>query len=147
MRILIAPDSFKDALPAPEVCRAIAAGLRTSHPEATLREFPLADGGEGALEVLAWHMALRVVEIETVDALRRPLRAAYGLTADGRTAVIEMARTAGLELLSAAERNPATTSTLSAAAQRTMRESVLPRHWAGNSSIPAAAQSNQSAVG
>jgi glycerate kinase len=112
MRILIAPDSFKDALSAPEVCRAIAAGLRISHPDATLCEFPMADGGEGALEVLAWHMALRVVEVESVDALRRPLRAAYGLTADGRTAVIEMARTAGLELLNATERDAATTSTL-----------------------------------
>jgi len=54
---------------------------------------------------------LRVIEIDAVDALRRPLRAAYGLSDDGKTAVIELARTAGLELLSAAERNAAATST------------------------------------
>jgi len=111
VRILIAPDSFKDALPAADVCHAMAAGLRISHPDATLREFPMADGGEGALAVLSWHLGLRSTGIETVDPLRRPLRAAYGIAEDGKTAIIEMAATAGLELLGAAERDAAATTT------------------------------------
>lgn len=111
MRILIAPDSFKDALPAAEVCHAIAAGLRIGHPEATFREFPMADGGEGALAVLSWHLGLRPTAIDAVDALRRPLRASYGIAEDGRTAIVEMATTAGLELLSDTERDAGATTT------------------------------------
>src|SRR5262249_18473942 len=111
VRILIAPDSFKDALPAAAACHAIAAGLRSSYPAAILREFPMADGGEGALAVLSWHLGLRAVEIATVDPLQRPLRAAYGIAADGKTAVIEMATASGLELLTADERDAGATTT------------------------------------
>lgn len=112
MRLLIAPDSFKDALPAPEVCRAIAAGLRSAYPQAALREFPLADGGEGVLEILAWHLPMQRVTTDAVDPLGRPLRAAYGVTDAGKTTVIEMATASGLQLLGSSERNPSLTSTL-----------------------------------
>ena len=44
MKILVACDSFKDALPADAVCRAIAAGLAQSHPNATIAQMPLSDG-------------------------------------------------------------------------------------------------------
>lgn len=110
MNILIATDSFKDALPAIEVCRAIEAGIRSANPEATIRLCPLADGGEGSYEVLAGALALQQVETSACDPLFRPITAAYGYGADGKTAFIEMAKTAGLQLLLPKERNPMLTS-------------------------------------
>lgn len=112
MRILVATDSFKDALPAREVCRAIATGLRRGQPEARITEFPLADGGEGSFEVLAQHLSLQTIETDAMDPLFRPIRATYGISADGRTAVIEMAKASGLQLLKAPERNPWYTSSV-----------------------------------
>ncbi len=111
MRILIAPDSFKDALPAARVCEAIAAGLARRYPGADLIAFPLADGGEGTGAVLQAHLGLRPVEIDVADPLMRPIRAAYGLAPDASVAVIEMARASGLERLAPGERDARATST------------------------------------
>ena len=111
MRILIASDSFKDALSAPEVCRSIAAGIRQNQGDADIAVFPLADGGEGTFDVLSFHLDLHTVEVDTFDPLFRPIRASYGLSADGSTAVVELAGASGLQLLARQERNPLHTST------------------------------------
>ena len=111
MRILIACDSFKDALPAPQVCQAIARGVARAHPEAAIRQMPLSDGGEGVLEVLGHALSLSTVTLTVKDALGRPVQAKYGLSADGKTAVVEMAQASGLEHLTQAERDPLRTST------------------------------------
>jgi glycerate kinase len=111
MNILVACDSFKDALPADAVCRAIAAGLRKSHPQAAITEMPLSDGGEGLLDVLGQALNLNWIEIKACDPLGRPIMARYGLSADGVTAVVEMARASGLQLLTEDERDPRLTST------------------------------------
>src|SRR3954466_15474815 len=111
MNILVACDSFKDALPADAVCRAIAAGLRKSHPQATIAEMQLSEGGEGLLDVLGQALNLNWIEIKACDPLGRPVTARYGLSADGSTAVVEMARASGLQLLTQEERDPRLTST------------------------------------
>ncbi|MCC7465460.1 MAG: glycerate kinase [Saprospiraceae bacterium] len=111
MNILIASDSFKDALPALEVCRALEAGIRTALPNAQTRICPLADGGEGTFEALANALGMQTVEIPAHDPLLRPISAAYGRSADGQTAFIELAKTAGIQLLLPEERNPLLTST------------------------------------
>src|SRR5437868_13283796 len=85
MHILVACDSFKDALPADAVCRAIAAGLKKNHPGATVSEMPLSDGGEGLLDVLGQALALKWIEIKAADPLGREVMARYGLSADGIT--------------------------------------------------------------
>jgi len=110
MNVLIATDSFKDALPAIEVCRAIEAGIRSANPQANTRLCPLADGGEGTYEVLASALALQHIETTACDPLFRPITAAYGYGVDGKTAFIEMAKTAGLQLLLPEERNPLLTT-------------------------------------
>lgn len=112
MRILICCDSFKDALPAPQVCAAIGRGWLAARPEASIRLFPLADGGEGLVEALGFHLGLRPRSLVVHDPLGRPVGATYALSADGRTAFIEMAQAAGLQLLAPAERNPLLTSTV-----------------------------------
>lgn len=111
MHVLIAADSFKDALPAARVCQALAAGIRRARPDVQITEFPLSDGGEGAFEVLARHLGLQTIGAETVDPLFRPIRASYGLSAGGDTAFVEMARASGLQLLRPEERNPLHTTT------------------------------------
>ena len=110
MNILIATDSFKDALPAIEVCRAIEAGIRSAKPDANIRLCPLTDGGEGAYEVLASALDMQEVETAACDPLSRPITTAYGYSAERETAFIEMAKTAGLQLLLPEERNPLLTS-------------------------------------
>lgn len=114
MHILVAADSFKDALPAAGVCQALAAGIRRARPDAQVTEFPLADGGEGTFEVLSYHLGLKTVDAETLDPLFRPIRASYGLNTGGDTAFVEMASASGLQLLRPEERNPLRTTTFGA---------------------------------
>src|SRR6202000_928982 len=90
---------------------AIARGLKHSHPEATVTEMPLSDGGEGLLDVLGRALNLTWIERQVTDPLGRPVTGRYGLSADGKTAVVEMARASGLQLLSLEERDPPKTST------------------------------------
>jgi glycerate 2-kinase len=111
MNILIACDSFKDALDAPSVCRAIERGLYLADPSVSALVFPLADGGEGVSEVLNFHLGLKTIDIEVHDPLFRKIKATYNLSQDGVTAFIEMAQAAGLQLLKPHERNPLHTTT------------------------------------
>ena len=110
MNILIACDSFKDALNAHDVCRSIERGWRLATPSVSATLFPLADGGEGAFDILTTHLPFESVEITVNDPLFRPIKARYGLTTEG-VAFIEMAQAAGLPLLKNEERNPLKTTT------------------------------------
>jgi glycerate kinase len=111
MNILVACDSFKDALPADSVCRAIAAGLAHSHPGAIITQMPLSDGGEGLLDVLRAPLGLGWIEKNVADPLGRAVTGRYGLSADRQTCVVEMAEASGLQRLTLAERDPQLTST------------------------------------
>ncbi len=111
MNILVACDSFKDALAADGVCRAIARGLARAHPGWSVTEMPLSDGGEGLLDVLRAPLDLHWIEGPVVDALGRPVTGRYGLSADGLTCVVEMADASGLQRLTLAERDPRKAST------------------------------------
>ena len=111
MKILIAADSFKDALPALEVCQAIARGLQRALPQAEPILFPMADGGEGTAGILTFHSRGQWIEKEVNDPLFRPITAGYGLSGDGRTAFIEMAAASGLPLLKEEERSALKTTT------------------------------------
>ena len=104
MKIVCAPDSFKESLTAAEAAAAMARGVRRVVPDADVVEVPLSDGGEGFLDALAAALAARLVEVEAPDALGRPATAAFALTDDG-VAVIEMARASGLEQIAPAERD------------------------------------------
>jgi glycerate kinase len=105
MRILVAPDSFKECLPAAEVAEALAAGWRAVRPADDLTLLPLADGGEGTTRVLIAATGGRAVSTATVDALGRPLRASFGLLPGG-VAVVEVAAASGLATIPPARRRP-----------------------------------------
>lgn len=111
MKVLMASDAFKDALSAPQVCEAVARGLKQGLAGIEPLVFPLGDGGEGTAEVLTYHSGGRMVSLTVNDPLYRTVEASYGLSGDGKTAYIEMAAASGLQLLKPEERDPLNTST------------------------------------
>jgi len=111
MKIVIAPDSFKDSLSAEKVADAIAAGLADVMPHAQLVKCPMADGGEGTVEaiVAAGNGQLRRNHVQ--GPLGAPIEAHWGWLPDSHTAIIEMAEASGLQLLKPEQRNACITST------------------------------------
>lgn len=112
MKIVIACDSYKEALEAPQVCRAIARGILSVYPKADIVLIPLADGGEGTAEILGLATAAKKMKIKVLDPLFRPVMASYYLSGDGQIAFMDMAEASGLNRVSRNERNPLKTSTL-----------------------------------
>lgn len=111
MKIVIAPDSFKESLDAPAVASAIAAGWRAVWPQAELLCRPMADGGEGTLDAV---LAARAGERRSClvsGPLGDPVQAEWGWLGDSRTAVIEMAAASGLHLVPAEQRDVLRAST------------------------------------
>lgn len=106
--ILIAMDSFKGSLSAFEVCDALKKGM-VSTLDVMVETIPLADGGEGSMEVILQHLGGTMVSCEVMDPLMRPHIAQYLMLDDG-TAIIELAQSIGLPLLSINERNPMVTT-------------------------------------
>ncbi|MCY4019360.1 MAG: glycerate kinase [Chloroflexi bacterium] len=110
MKILIASGAFKQSLTAAEACAAIQRGLEGSGLDARLEILPIADGGNGTLDAFLSAGGERI-SLNVKDPLMRSIRAEYGLVDEGKTAVIEMARASGLELLQPQELNPMVAST------------------------------------
>ena len=123
MRIVIAPDSFKECLPAGEVAKAMADAVRKRCPDAEVVEMPLADGGEGTLDMLAAALKADIRVADVHDPLGRPILAQYAIK--GETAFIESAQAVGLSLLQPSERNPL------AASSRGLGELLLDAHKDG----------------
>jgi len=111
MNILICPDKFKECMPAGRVANYIRNGVLKAMPDAVCKLIPLADGGEGTVEVLVEATGGRVENARVNDPLMRPVNSFFGICGDGKTAVIEMAAASGLALLKPGERNPLVTTT------------------------------------
>lgn len=111
VHILISPDKFKGSLSASQVCVALEKGIKKRRPKTVFTTLPLADGGEGTLEVIQQLHGGTWITADTFDPLMRPIQADYLWLADQKTAYIEMARASGLALLTIKERNPLKTST------------------------------------
>lgn len=109
MKIVIAPDSFKESLSAPEVARAIEKGLKRVLRDVTCVRVPMADGGEGTVDAVTAATGGRLVRRTVRGPLGSTVRAVFGLLPDG-SAVIEMAAASGLPLVPPARRNPLRTS-------------------------------------
>lgn len=110
MKIVIAPDSYKESLSALEVATAIEQGFREIWPDADYVKLPVADGGEGTVEAMVAATAGRIVHVDVTGPLGARVQAFYGLSGDERSAFIEMAAASGLELVKPAQRNPLTTT-------------------------------------
>jgi glycerate kinase len=106
--VLVAPDSFKGTFTAHEVAAAIAAGLRAAGREA--EELPVADGGEGTMDVLRRVLGGELRSVTVSDPLGRPVEARFVLLPDG-AAVVETAQASGLGLVDDGERDAWAAST------------------------------------
>ncbi|TLP71848.1 glycerate kinase [Maribacter sp. ACAM166] len=111
MNIVVAPDSFKECLSSKKVAKAISKGILNVMPIAKIFEIPISDGGEGLLEAILPNAEGRLVSIEVLNPLSKPIKATYGILKDNKTAIIEMAKASGLELITEHEKNPLVTST------------------------------------
>jgi glycerate 2-kinase len=107
--VLVAPDSFKGSFSAGEVAGYIARGLRAAGRDAD--ELPVADGGEGTMDVLVAALGGELRAARVSDPLGRPVEASYALLADGRTAIVETALASGLGLVAEEERDAFAAST------------------------------------
>ncbi len=106
MKVVIAPQSFKGSISALDAAKAMEEGVRRVVSDAETVLVPVADGGDGTLETLveATNGAIRSATV--TGPIGKPVMAEWGALGDGETAMIEMARTSGLALLSLDERDP-----------------------------------------
>lgn len=110
MKIIIAPDSFKESLTSLEVATAIEAGFKEVYPNATYTKLPIADGGEGTIEALISATAGHINTTSVIAPLGEKIESFYGVCGDKETAVIEMAASSGLDLVPLKDRNPLITT-------------------------------------
>ena len=109
-KVIIAIDSFKGCLPSAEAGKAAAEGIHSVYPECEVICLPIADGGEGMLDVLIAATNGREVQISAHNPLMEWYDTHYGISEDEKTAFIEMASISGLPLLPPSRRNPMLTT-------------------------------------
>lgn len=106
MKIVIAPDSFKESLSATEVANAIEAGFVGVFPNAEVLKLPVADGGEGTTEALVSATQGRYFSTQVMGPMGEAINASWGMLGNSKTAVIEVAKACGLSLVPLENRNP-----------------------------------------
>jgi glycerate kinase len=108
MKILIAPDKFKGSLSASQVCDAITKGIKINKSKHKIVSCPMADGGEGSIDIINNYLSLKPVDLIVNDPLFRPIKSTYYYSE--LTAYIEMSLASGLNLLKKEEQNCMNTS-------------------------------------
>ena len=111
MKIVIAPDSFKGSLTAPQVAEAIEAGFLLVFPSIVTDKLPMADGGEGTVASLVASSDGKMQQVSVLNPLGNQIPSEFGIMGDCQTAVIEMASASGLPLISQDQQNPMLTTT------------------------------------
>ena len=111
MKIVIAPDSFKESMSALEAACAIEKGFKKVLPDAEYVKIPMADGGEGTVQSLVEATGGEIITETVTGPLGSEVEAFYGITGDKQTAVIEMAAASGIHLVPKKKRNPLLTTT------------------------------------
>jgi glycerate kinase len=111
MKIIAAPNAFKESLSAVGVAQSIARGVHRVLPQAEVVQVPMADGGDGTVEALVAATGGRIIQRRVTGPLEEPVNAYFGLLGDGHTAVVEMATASGLHLVPKNKRNPMKTTT------------------------------------
>lgn len=106
MRIVVAPDSYKGSVSAPDVAEAMERGILRIFAGAEVRKVPIADGGEGTVAALVAATGGELRHSQVIDPLGRRIDAQWGILGDGATAVIEMAAASGLPLVPERLRDP-----------------------------------------
>jgi glycerate 2-kinase len=110
LKILVAPNAFKESLSAMEAVEAISQGILRVLPDAQIIKIPIADGGDGTLEAVVAGTRGKIYRAKVLDPLGRPITAEFGITGDEKTAIVEMSRASGLALVPPDKRNPMRTT-------------------------------------
>lgn len=110
MKIVIAPDSYKESLPAAEVAQAIEKGFREIFPDAQYVRVPVADGGEGTVDAMISATDGSKITTQVTGPMGERVNASWGMSGDNNTAFIEMAEASGLSLVPLEQRNPLITT-------------------------------------
>ncbi|WP_047246673.1 glycerate kinase [Maribacter thermophilus] len=105
MKFVIAPDKFKGSLTGFEFCNAVEEGLRMVFKDAEILKMPLADGGDGTMEVIKYYLKGEKVSVKVQDPLFRTIESSYLYAPENAVAYIEMAEASGLKLLKDDEKN------------------------------------------
>jgi glycerate kinase len=106
MKIIVAPDSFKGNMSAPEVCSIIEKGILRADKNAVIYKIPLADGVEGTARIITQAVGGRFIKIRVTGPLGKKVDAEFGLINDGKTAVLDIASASGIDLLDRNELDP-----------------------------------------
>lgn len=112
MKLIFAPDSFKESLTALEICEILERVTARHFPDAETICIPVADGGEGTVDALLRAMDGRRIRTQVTGPLFEPKTAQWGLLSDGVTAVMEMAQASGLSYVPLPQRDPRRTTSL-----------------------------------
>lgn len=111
MKIVLAPDSFKESMTAKEACEAIEKGLRKVMDNLECIHVPMADGGEGTTQSLVDATGGKFYTVEVTGPLGERKEAIFGILGDEKTAILEMAEASGLEILPREKRDATITTT------------------------------------
>ncbi|HJF87236.1 MAG TPA: glycerate kinase [Companilactobacillus farciminis] len=111
MKIVLAPDSYKNSLTAKQVAQSMKKGFAKVYPDAEFVNVPMADGGEGTVQSLVDARNGQMVTETVVNPLGNKTQAQYGLIDDGQVAVIEMAQASGIQFINQFTQNPYVTTT------------------------------------
>nr|WP_298995317.1 glycerate kinase [uncultured Allomuricauda sp.] len=112
MKFVLAPDKYKGSLSGEEFCDAVESGLLKVFPEARVLKKPLADGGDGTLEVVKHYLNAEIVSTTVKDPLFREIKSGYLFSKEKGVAFIEMSEASGYKLLSKTELNCMNTTSL-----------------------------------
>lgn len=111
MKFVLAPDSFKESMTAKEAADAMERGIKKVFPSAKCIKVPMADGGEGTVQSLIDATSGELINVNVIGPLGNEVEASFGLSGDGKTAIIEMASASGLHLVKKESRDPLLTTT------------------------------------
>lgn len=111
MKFVLATDSFKESMTSIEACNVMEKAIKKIKSDAEVIKVPMADGGEGTVEALVNSTGGTFVYTEVLNPLGEKIKASYGILGDKKTAVIEMAKASGIELIKREDRNPLITTT------------------------------------
>ena len=106
MKIVISPQTFKGSISALDAAHSMRSGVLRAFPDADTVLVPVADGGDGTLETLVEGSRGEIRTADVTGPLGERIEALWGAMGDGVTAMIEMARTSGLALVSLDSRDP-----------------------------------------
>lgn len=99
MKIVLAPDKFKNSLTGLEFCNAVEEGIKSINPNIDIVKLPLADGGDGTIEVVNFFLKGKSVNVVVNNPFFQPVSATYLYSETSKTAFIEIAEASGVKLL------------------------------------------------